>query len=307
MKMKMPVSLSMMVLGTFAAVAGPSTDHIVSLWRNAQTNEYRTIMERRLNANSMDVVGWLMKFHWDWVFDDGMETGLTEMTNTIDSLVRAAELYRGPIFAMEKGFFVSSMKVVKMGILSDGRSESLRTRAENARRNWTSSRYIHIYKGCFMKLEEDGMFEDPPRVWTDDPTLYRVAEAETNLYECATNLWMGGAVTNVARIAQRRLAVDPDDPIGLLLAADCAYAVMDTAAFSNVSARLVTVIGGMTNLMYSAESAHELPEQMRWSLLSLQKRERECADNPVARVYPKFIPGKMYHHADILEELWQKE
>ena len=164
-----------------------------------------------------------------------------------------------------------------------------------------------IYKGCFMKLEEDGMFEDPPRVWTEDPTLYRVAEAETNLYECVTNLWMGGAVTNVARIAQRRLAVDPDDPIGLLLAADCAYAVMDTAAFSNVSARLVTVICGMTNLMYSAESAHELPEQMRWSLLSLQKRERECADNPVARVYPKFIPGKMYHHADILEELWQKE
>ena len=39
----------------------------------------------------------------------------------------------------------------------------------------------------------------------------------------------------------------------------------------------------------------------------MQKRERECADNPVARVYPKFIPGKMYHHADILEELWQKE
>ena len=42
-----------------AALAGPATDDIISLWRNAQTNEYRAIMEGRLSTNSMDVVGWL--------------------------------------------------------------------------------------------------------------------------------------------------------------------------------------------------------------------------------------------------------
>ena len=156
-----------------------------------------------------------------------------------------------------------------------------------------------------MALEQDGMFEEPPRVWTEDPTLYRVAEAETNLYECVTNLWFGGAVTNVSLIAQRRLAANPNDPMGLLLATDCAYAVMDIASYSNVSARLVAAVGAMTNLTASAETAHELPGEVHWNLRSMQELERDWSDHPIARIYPKYAFGIIYPHADLLEELWQ--
>ena len=288
-----------------AALAGPATDNIISLWRNAQTNEYRAIMEGRLSTNSMDVVGWLMKYHWAWVFDDGGEAGLSEMTNAIDNLARATESYKGPVFGMERDFFVRSVKCVKLSLMNDARDEANRIRIETARRNWKSWRYIFLYKSCFNELEQDGMFENPPRVWVENPALYRVAEAETNLYVCVTNLWMGGAVTNVSLIAQRRLLTDQNDPIGLLLAADCAYAIMDVVAYRNAATRLVSVMGSVTNLTVSAESARELSEEVQLNLQSMQSIESEFSTHPIARIYPKYAPGTAYPHGDILKELCQ--
>ena len=297
--------LLLLTAWTSVAAAGPATDNIISLWRNAQTNEYHAIMEGRLNTNSMDVVGWLMKYHWDWVFDDGGELGLSAMTNTIDNLIRATESYKGPVFGMERDFFVRSMKCVKLSLLNDTRDEANRIRTETARRNWKSWQYITLYKSCFNELEQDGMFENPPRVWLADPALYRVAEAETNLYECVTNLWTGGAVTNVSLIMQNRLSADPNDPIGLLLATDCAYAIMDVAAYRNASALLLSVIGGMTNLTVSAESVRELPEEVQSSLQSMQNLRSEYSNLPIAQVYPKYAPGTAYPHLDILRDLCQ--
>ena len=287
------------------AVAGPGTDHIISLWRNAQTNEYRAIMERRLGTNQMDVVGWLMRYQWDWIICDRDAAGLVTLTNTMGGLRRAVEAYRGPVFAMRRGFFIPALNCDEYGLLHDDRTEQQKRMFEAARRSWEASEGIYLHKSDFQALEQDGMFEEPPRVWTEDPTLYRVAEAETNLYECVTNLWFGGAVTNVSLIAQRRLATNPNDPMGLLLATDCAYAVMDIAAYSNVSARLVATIGAMTNLTASAETAHELPGEVHWNLRSMQELERDWSDHPIARIYPKYAFGIIYPHADLLEELWQ--
>ena len=297
--------LLLLTVWTSVAAAGPATDNIIHLWRNAQTNEYRAIMEGRLRANSMDVAGWLMKYHWDWVFDDGGESGLSAITNTIDNLVRATESYKGPVFGMERDFFVRSIKCVKLSLLNDTRDEANRIRTETARKNWKSWRYISLYKSCFNELEQDGMFENPPRVWIEDPALYRVSEAATNLYECVTNLWMGGAITNVSLIMQNRLSTDQNDPIGLLLAMDCAYALMDAAAYRNASARLVSVIGGMTNLTVSAESVRELPEEVQSNLQSMQSLESEYSNLPIAQAYPKYAPGTAYPHLDILRELCQ--
>ena len=206
---------------------------------------------------------------------------------------------------MERDFFTRSVKCVKLSLLNDARDEANRIKIEAARRNWKSWRYIFLYKSCFNELEQDGMFENPPRSWIADPALYRVAEAETNLYACVTNLWAGGAITNVSLIAQRRLSVDQNDPIGLLLATDCAYAIMDINAYSNASSRLIAVIGGMTNLTVSAESAREIPEEVRLNLQSMQNLEREYSTHPIARIYPKYAPGTAFPHLDMLRELCQ--
>ena len=65
--------------------------------------------------------------------------------------------------------------------------------------------YLEMYTDVFKALEADGGFRTPPTVWTEDPALYRVAESDTNLVVCVTNLWHLGALTNVANIAARRL------------------------------------------------------------------------------------------------------
>lgn len=279
-----------------SATADDSVDAIIADWRSGNTNAYATVMNRRLAADDSDLGGLMMKYFWDRVFDWENEGYITRQTNTISRLIAAAKDYRGPRFSAGCDFFVADLEQDRDWEMKHVMSDDAKAAYRETIRTGKYYSYLKLYAEVFKALEADGGFRTPPTVWTEDPALYRVAESDTNLVVCVTNLWHLGALTNVANIAARRLSRNADDLAGRLIAFDAASRYRDLGAALAHFARLDQGLSAQTNqtIKYLRENfLHDTAEMRRV--------------NPQGYKQPKWpfylMSGRRYPHVELLEAL----
>lgn len=279
-----------------SAAADDSVDAIISDWRSGNTNAYATVMNRRLVADDSDLGGLMMKYFWDRVFDWENEGYITRQTNTIARLINAAKDFRGSRFCAGRDLFVADLDEDMEWLATHVDTEEEKNEYRETIRIGKHYLYLEMYTDVLKALEADGGFRTPPTVWTEDPALYRVAESDTNLVVCVTNLWHLGALTNVANIAARRLGRNADDLAARLVAFDAASQYRDLEAALAHFARLDQGLSAQTNqtIKYLRENfLHDTAEMRRV--------------NPQGYKQPKWpfylMSGRRYPHVELLEAL----
>lgn len=278
---------------------GDSAESILTLWREGDTNEFQRVMARRLASDPADIPGLLMKYHWQRVFSWDTPEGVTALTNTIVQLIATAEVYKGPHFAPDKRVFLEDLQ---NDIVFVARTRTLQERDAYSETisQWNCWRFMMFHKDVLHDLESDGAFLPVPTPWTEDPSLYRVAESDTNLLACVNALWSVGSITNVSLIASRRLQNNPDDPIGSILALDCARAFGDSASISNLVADATGRLSSLTNSPALVGLAHEFYDD---ASLMLSEAQEGLSTNAPPQPLPYFGKGLPYPHAALIKEI----
>lgn len=287
------------------AHADDSADALLADWRNANTNAYRAVMERRLAADPGDIAGLTLKYFWQRVFSWQTPSERASFIGTTSNLLAAVNAYRGPSFSKCKSGFAFDVEHDLADQIANAWSAEDNAAYRDDIARWGCWSYLTMYKRVFRALEADGAFKTPPTAWTGDPSLLGLGEAATNCFCVVTNIWPSGAITNVARIARNRLSSDPNDLPGRLMLVDCAFVYGDFENVTNRLPGLMADLSAQTNApgvrALRQETDESLGGMLRLSMHLLQhtdKSERTALPLPTGMPYP---------HEELLKALLEAE
>ena len=148
------VSLLAIVPVLASATEYPSYASVTNLWWNGYKTNVLAIAESRLEANTNDIVGIVLKLEYDLSF-----SYLDDFTNNIQKAINIASHIHTPNFSATFDEFAESLTFLETFIREHPLSESDLQR-ERAKGNITHKRMNLRY---YLKaLDDDGFFEGTP-------------------------------------------------------------------------------------------------------------------------------------------------